>query len=155
MSEGLVLHPDGKARCWWGASSPEYVAYHDSEWGWPVADDRSGRPRSMRPATASQVTRFERSRAACPEDRPTAALLEAVLGATTDLPVPATLLWATRGMQGEVPGLYDEVRLSRLGLADVHVTAREVPGTDHWSVLWAPQGVAAVTTAVRAAAGVS
>jgi pimeloyl-ACP methyl ester carboxylesterase len=77
---------------------------------------------------------------------------EAVLEATTDLPVPATLLWATRGMSGEVPGLYDEVRLAGMGLDDAHVTAREVPDTDHWSVLWAEQGVQAVTAAVRQAA---
>jgi DNA-3-methyladenine glycosylase I len=36
MSDGLV---DG--RCWWGASSPEYVHYHDEEWGRPVRDDRA------------------------------------------------------------------------------------------------------------------
>lgn len=77
---------------------------------------------------------------------------EAVLEATTDLPVPATLLWATRGMQGQVPGLYDEVRLAGMGLADAHVTAHEVPDTDHWSVLWTDQGVSAITAAVRAAA---
>jgi pimeloyl-ACP methyl ester carboxylesterase len=77
---------------------------------------------------------------------------EAVLEATTDLPVPATLLWATRGMAGEAPGLYDEVRLAGMGLHDAHVTAREVPDTDHWSILWTPQGVGAITTAVRAAA---
>jgi DNA-3-methyladenine glycosylase I len=33
---GLV---DG--RCWWGASTPEYVAYHDEEWGQPVHDSRA------------------------------------------------------------------------------------------------------------------
>jgi DNA-3-methyladenine glycosylase I len=36
----LVLGEDGAARCWWGASSPDYVAYHDDEWGRPVTDDR-------------------------------------------------------------------------------------------------------------------
>jgi DNA-3-methyladenine glycosylase I len=36
VSEGLV---DG--RCWWGASTPEYVAYHDEEWGRPVHDSRA------------------------------------------------------------------------------------------------------------------
>jgi DNA-3-methyladenine glycosylase I len=36
MSDGLV---DG--RCWWGSSSPEYVRYHDEEWGRPVRDDRA------------------------------------------------------------------------------------------------------------------
>jgi DNA-3-methyladenine glycosylase I len=36
----LVSAEDGRRRCWWGASSPEYVAYHDVEWGRPVRDDR-------------------------------------------------------------------------------------------------------------------
>jgi DNA-3-methyladenine glycosylase I len=32
--------PDGRRRCWWGVSAPDYVAYHDDEWGRPVTDDR-------------------------------------------------------------------------------------------------------------------
>jgi DNA-3-methyladenine glycosylase I len=32
--------PDGLPRCRWCAAAPEYVAYHDHEWGFPVADDR-------------------------------------------------------------------------------------------------------------------
>jgi len=35
-----VAGPDGELRCGWGASSGEYLAYHDSEWGRPVRDDR-------------------------------------------------------------------------------------------------------------------
>ncbi len=35
----IVVGPDGLARCRWGATSPEYVAYHDNEWGRPVRDD--------------------------------------------------------------------------------------------------------------------
>ena len=31
---------DGKRRCAWCASHDDYVAYHDTEWGFPVADDR-------------------------------------------------------------------------------------------------------------------
>ena len=27
-------------RCGWGGTDPLYVAYHDTEWGFPVADDR-------------------------------------------------------------------------------------------------------------------
>jgi DNA-3-methyladenine glycosylase I len=38
--DSLVRGDDGVVRCFWGASAPEYVAYHDSEWGFPVADDR-------------------------------------------------------------------------------------------------------------------
>jgi DNA-3-methyladenine glycosylase I len=36
---GVDLGDDGKARCWWGASTPEYRAYHDTEWGFGVTDD--------------------------------------------------------------------------------------------------------------------
>jgi DNA-3-methyladenine glycosylase I len=31
---------DGKPRCPWGEGSPEYVAYHDTEWGVPERDAR-------------------------------------------------------------------------------------------------------------------
>ena len=37
--EGVVVGEDGVARCWWADSAPEYRAYHDLEWGLPVADD--------------------------------------------------------------------------------------------------------------------
>ncbi|SNS60820.1 Alpha/beta hydrolase family protein [Geodermatophilus pulveris] len=77
---------------------------------------------------------------------------ERVLEATTDLPVPATLLWATRGLLDQTPGLYDEVRLAQLGLERSGITAREVPDTNHYSVIWASQGVEAVAAAVRDAA---
>jgi DNA-3-methyladenine glycosylase I len=33
---GPVTGPDGKLRCPWGLSAPEYLAYHDEEWGRPV-----------------------------------------------------------------------------------------------------------------------
>lgn len=79
-------------------------------------------------------------------------LNERVLEATASLPVPATLLWATRGLLGQRPGLYDEVRLADLGLEPSGITAHEVPDTDHYSILWAEQGVAAIAEAVRAAA---
>ncbi len=39
MSSDLVIGEDGVARCRWGASTPEYQAYHDNEWGLPVGDD--------------------------------------------------------------------------------------------------------------------
>ena len=35
----LIGGEDGLRRCWWGASTPEYAAYHDREWGFPVYDD--------------------------------------------------------------------------------------------------------------------
>src|SRR6202166_2208327 len=33
-------HADGKLRCAWCPADPLYVAYHDTEWGVPVHDDR-------------------------------------------------------------------------------------------------------------------
>ncbi|MGI5247045.1 DNA-3-methyladenine glycosylase I [Dactylosporangium sp. CA-139066] len=36
---GVVVGEDGLARCGWGASTPDYLEYHDSEWGRPVRDD--------------------------------------------------------------------------------------------------------------------
>ena len=36
----IVPGPDGAPRCAWSAATPEYVAYHDTEWGFPVADDQ-------------------------------------------------------------------------------------------------------------------
>jgi DNA-3-methyladenine glycosylase I len=39
-SAGLAVGEDGLARCAWADSAPEYRAYHDTEWGFPVADDR-------------------------------------------------------------------------------------------------------------------
>jgi DNA-3-methyladenine glycosylase I len=35
----LVRRTDGRRRCAWATSAPEYVAYHDDEWGRPVTDD--------------------------------------------------------------------------------------------------------------------
>jgi len=35
-----ITGPDGKARCSWSTSAPEFLAYHDTEWGFPVSDDR-------------------------------------------------------------------------------------------------------------------
>jgi DNA-3-methyladenine glycosylase I len=37
--DGLVTGEDGRTRCRWGASAPDYVGYHDREWGRPMADD--------------------------------------------------------------------------------------------------------------------
>jgi DNA-3-methyladenine glycosylase I len=39
LAAGLVLGVDGRPRCFWGGSSAEYLAYHDTEWGQPVRGD--------------------------------------------------------------------------------------------------------------------
>ena len=37
---GTLPGPDGRERCSWCAGAPEFLPYHDSEWGFPVSDDR-------------------------------------------------------------------------------------------------------------------
>ena len=38
MSDDLRPGLDGRPRCGWGTSTPEYEAYHDEEWGRPIRD---------------------------------------------------------------------------------------------------------------------
>jgi len=35
-----TIPPDSLPRCAWCAATPDYTRYHDTEWGFPVADDR-------------------------------------------------------------------------------------------------------------------
>lgn len=34
-----IAGPDGKFRCQWCSTAPEFLPYHDNEWGFPVSDD--------------------------------------------------------------------------------------------------------------------
>jgi len=34
-----IVGPDGKPRCQWCGAAPEFLGYHDTEWGFPVSDD--------------------------------------------------------------------------------------------------------------------
>lgn len=36
----LISGEGGATRCWWCSEHADYIAYHDHEWGVPVADDR-------------------------------------------------------------------------------------------------------------------
>lgn len=35
-----IMGPDGKSRCRWCTTAPEFLGYHDTEWGFPVRDDQ-------------------------------------------------------------------------------------------------------------------
>lgn len=39
QQEGLIAGSDGKTRCFWPREHEDYLAYHDSEWGFPVEND--------------------------------------------------------------------------------------------------------------------
>jgi DNA-3-methyladenine glycosylase I len=40
VDERLLTGDDGTTRCWWCGDDPDYVAYHDHEWGKPTRDER-------------------------------------------------------------------------------------------------------------------
>ncbi|WP_317982628.1 DNA-3-methyladenine glycosylase I [Nesterenkonia ebinurensis] len=40
MAEAIVFAPDGLPRCPWSAGAPEFLDYHDTEWGFPVGEDQ-------------------------------------------------------------------------------------------------------------------
>lgn len=40
VKTGLMTGEDGQTRCSWPGALPEYIYYHDHEWGRPVTDDR-------------------------------------------------------------------------------------------------------------------
>jgi DNA-3-methyladenine glycosylase I len=40
VSEGLLVGEDGRSRCWWCGRDPDYVRYHDEDWGTPMHGDR-------------------------------------------------------------------------------------------------------------------
>jgi DNA-3-methyladenine glycosylase I len=35
-----ITGPDGNKRCRWSGAAPEFIDYHDREWGFPVDDDQ-------------------------------------------------------------------------------------------------------------------
>lgn len=35
----VTLGEDGRSRCSWATSAPDYIEYHDTEWGFPVEED--------------------------------------------------------------------------------------------------------------------
>lgn len=36
----IITGPDGQPRCRWSGAAPEFLDYHDTEWGYPIGDDR-------------------------------------------------------------------------------------------------------------------
>ena len=62
--------------------------------------------------------------------------------------VPTEFLWAPRGLQNEVQGLYDEGRIAALGLpAEILVTP--IPDVNHYTAAFDPKGVATVVDAIE------
>ncbi|MEU5654230.1 alpha/beta hydrolase [Streptomyces sp. NPDC047737] len=76
---------------------------------------------------------------------------EEVLAAVHELPGPATLLWAQRGLMNEEQGLYDEARLTAAGQPATRVRAVRVDDVNHYTVLTGEKGAGQVAEALLAA----
>jgi len=72
-----------------------------------------------------------------------------VITAIRRLPVPATFLYAERGLMNEAVGLYrpDVVQAADLGALGIEV--RFLPDTNHYSIVLGDDGAASVADAVR------
>ncbi|NUL48224.1 alpha/beta hydrolase [Cellulosimicrobium funkei] len=118
----------------------DYIAYDLEPCG---PQDPSG---ALRPAT-----RYE----AMAQDTQELQAGGSLLAALEALAVPATLLWSARGLFNEQPGLYTPEYLAAWrervpALAD-RLRSVEVPQSNHYTVVMAPEGASAVAAVVRAA----
>ncbi|MDH6110659.1 pimeloyl-ACP methyl ester carboxylesterase [Kitasatospora sp. MAP12-15] len=71
--------------------------------------------------------------------------------AIRQLPCPAELLWAERGLLDEPKGLYDQQRLAAAELDADRPAVRLVPDTNHYSIVMGPAGAAVVAERLLAA----
>lgn len=77
-----------------------------------------------------------------------------VLAAIHRMPVPASLLWAERGMLDGPQGLYSAESLAGAGLPE-SIDVRQVADTNHYSILLGAKGSAEVAGALRATLAVA
>lgn len=69
--------------------------------------------------------------------------------AVMNLPCPATMLWAARGMFDETPGLYTAERLAATGLAARGVRVVEAVDANHYTILFNDDAVKVVADTLR------
>ncbi|WP_174855305.1 alpha/beta hydrolase [Streptomyces coelicoflavus] len=79
----------------------------------------------------------------------------AVADAVHQLPRPAGLLWAERGLMDEAQGLYDERRLTAAGVDRALLRTTRVLGTNHYTIVVGDGGARLVAERLLTAAGVS
>ncbi len=122
-------HPAFQPPNEWTPTIEDYVRYD-------AVDDGDGRIRS----SVSKEAVLVDGAAAIAEPESAAAIER-----TT---VPASILWCPRGLLDETPGLYTADYLAEVCGRLGHLTAREVHDTNHYTVVTAPAGAAAVAEAV-------
>ncbi|GAB2734930.1 alpha/beta fold hydrolase [Sinomonas soli] len=118
-----------------GAWTPEFEDY--------IRYDLDGAAPRLRPATAL---------AALADDNADLYGGESLLGALDRLRVPTLLLRAERGLLGKLPPLYPAEVMDRVRQEHPAIDVRDVPGTNHYTIVMTPDGAATVAGAVLAGA---
>ena len=119
----------------WSADVDTYVQY-----------DLVGEPPRLRSSCSLDAVRL---------DGRELLLDSAVMSAVHELPCPAVLLWAERGMQDEPRGFYDDDRLAAAGLDPARIDIRRIDDVNHYTAVLTPRGAGVVAAAVVEAAPVS
>ena len=97
----------------WSADVDTYVQY-----------DLVGEPPRLRSSCSLDAVRL---------DGRELLLDSAVMSAVHELPCPAVLLWAERGMQDEPRGFYDDDRLAAAGLDPARIDIRRIDAVNHYT----------------------
>jgi len=123
-----------------------------TEWTDEVADyvdyDLVGEPGNYRPATSLEAMAADSGSQQDGED-----WLLPGLGELDDLPGRTPFLRAPRGLLNEEPGVWPAPWAARWAQQFPAIDVRDVPGTNHYTLLFADIGVAAVHDAVREVIG--
>jgi pimeloyl-ACP methyl ester carboxylesterase len=115
----------------WGADVEDYIRY-----------DLDGEPPHLRPSTAL---------AAVAGDNEDLYGGDALLGALGRLRVPTVLLRAERGFLDDPARLYPDEALDRARREYPGIEVRDVPGTNHYTIIMADPGAAVVARTVAEA----
>ena len=102
--------------------------------------DLVGKPPALRSSCSLEAVR---------RDATDTLLDEQTTAAAHRIGCAATLLWCERGILDEPQGLYDEARLSAVGIDRSRITVKEVSDVNHYTVLLSPKGASTVADHIR------
>jgi pimeloyl-ACP methyl ester carboxylesterase len=136
-------------------SLPEYVAFLAQnpaissilDGGGPVAEDLVGYLEHDLVGTRDGRVRSSCVLEAIRADGGAIFLEPEVVAAVRRLTVPTTMLYASRGMFDQTPGLYSAGAIAAVELPE-SVVVQAVPDCNHYSIVFAPDALAAVVSAI-------
>lgn len=130
-----------------------YRAFWQAHPAWPSLDETVAQAYLLRDLTGSEpLLRSGCEREAVEADGTQLLLDPQAAAAVRQLPCPAELLWAERGLFDEPEAVYDEKRLARAELTGPDLALRQVRGSNHYSILMGRAGAPLVAERILAAA---